>query len=306
MTLDSLQNRLFEEGIFFTAKQPRFPRSTLHRILTNPFYVGRFKRRGREYPGKHEVLVPEPVFQRAQELLGGSTYRKHSLPYAGSLLSCSYCGAAITGEIKFKSTCAGIGSYDYYHCSRYTRDGHPSADSLRIRGTVLEQKLTEVVSRIRISSPEVRDWFQELLQRATMDDRQFRETHLQSLEVQHSRIQNRLEGLYKDKLDGVISAERFEKLNSTWCLEAQEMERQIATYNDASARYIDTGLKVFELSQVLPERFVTFDPAKKRELLEIICLNLGFDGASVIATYRKPFDILVEMPSIQSPRGGGI
>ncbi len=69
------------------------------------------------------------------------------------------------------------------------------------------------------------------------------------------------------------------------------------------AKHINTGLKAFELSQTLPERFVTFNPHKKRQLLQTTCLNLTFDGVSVVPEYRKPFDILAEGLSVQSGRG---
>jgi len=60
---------------------------------------------------------------------------------------------------------------------------------------------------------------------------------------------------------------------------------------------------VFELSQELPEKYDTFDPRKKRSLLEIVCSNLYFDGANVVPVYRKPFNILAEGLSLISTRG---
>jgi hypothetical protein len=102
LTIDGLQDRARCEGIYYSDMTERFPRNTIYRILTNPFYVGRFKRHGIEYQGKHEPIIPESLFNRVQQILGGSTYRKHTTPYAGSLLSCSYCGSAVTGEVKTK------------------------------------------------------------------------------------------------------------------------------------------------------------------------------------------------------------
>ena len=52
--------------------------------------------------------------------------------------------------------------------------------------------------------------------------------------------------------------------------------------------------KVFELSQTLKQKWLTSDYAAKRRILEIVCLNCTLDGATLVPTMRKPFDVLAE------------
>ena len=69
------------------------------------------------------------------------------------------------------------------------------------------------------------------------------------------------------------------------------------------SEHADLAVKAFELSQALQERWVRADIAEKRQLLEIICLNLTLENASLVPTMRKPFDIIAEGFSSIDTRG---
>lgn len=68
----------------------------------------------------------------------------------------------------------------------------------------------------------------------------------------------------------------------------------------------ELAAKVFELSQTLQNTWVSADYATKRRILEIVCLNCTLDGASLVPTTRKPFDVLIEGLYSEQSRGGGI
>jgi site-specific DNA recombinase len=53
-------------------------------------------------------------------------------------------------------------------------------------------------------------------------------------------------------------------------------------------------------------RGITADYAAKRRILEILCLNCSFDGASLVATMRKPFDLLAKGLLQKDSRGDRI
>jgi site-specific DNA recombinase len=51
-------------------------------------------------------------------------------------------------------------------------------------------------------------------------------------------------------------------------------------------------VKAFELSQALADKWVTTDSDAKRNILEILCLNLTLDAVTLVPAWRKPFDVL--------------
>jgi len=68
----------------------------------------------------------------------------------------------------------------------------------------------------------------------------------------------------------------------------------------------ELALRVFELSQHLADKWLTSDYAEKRQLLELVFLNLKLDAVSLVAEMRKPFDMLFEGLLVSSSRGDKI
>ncbi|MHB8899153.1 MAG: recombinase family protein [Thermoguttaceae bacterium] len=134
-TLDSLKEKLVEEGIVFSDRQPRFCRSKLHLILRDRAYIGEVSFRGQWYPGTHRPLVDRATWDRVQVLLGDKVYRSHELTYAGDLIACGHCGHPITGERKFKKTKAGETEYVYTAAPATIPPGTPASGSRRPNST---------------------------------------------------------------------------------------------------------------------------------------------------------------------------
>ncbi|HEV7221335.1 MAG TPA: recombinase family protein, partial [Pirellulales bacterium] len=68
----------------------------------------------------------------------------------------------------------------------------------------------------------------------------------------------------------------------------------------------ELAAKVFELSQTLRQQWLTADYDAKRRILEIVFLNCTLDGATLVPTMRKPFDVLAEGLVSEKSRGDKI
>ena len=69
-------------------------KSQLHRLLSNPFYIGKMTWKGKLYDGKHEPLIGVELFERVQERMKRKKtpkYSKHNPVFKG-LMRCSECG----------------------------------------------------------------------------------------------------------------------------------------------------------------------------------------------------------------------
>ena len=107
-------------------------------------------------------------------------------------------------------------------------------------------------------------------------------------------------------LNAMITDGEFSEKNT-------EIRDRIAQYTlqleaaDCSAdEHADLARKAFELSQSLPERWVSADYSTKRQILEMICLNFSLDGVTLVPEWRKPFDVLVKGLLVSSDRGDKI
>ena len=87
---------------------------------------------------------------------------------------------------------------------------------------------------------------------------------------------------------------------------ADELKLKIEGCDRGVDENADLAVKTFELSQALVEKWDSADIAEKRQILEIVCLNWTLEGASLVPTMRKPFDILAEGLLTKNGRGGRI
>src|SRR5579862_9642469 len=104
------------------AEKP-IPRSTLAKLLRNPYYTGVLRWKGAIHPGQHEPLISQEIFDRVQSVLdshdvGGQKARVHNHYLKGSVF-CDQCGSSmcITKAVNRHGT-----QYLYFFClGRYRR-----------------------------------------------------------------------------------------------------------------------------------------------------------------------------------------
>lgn len=302
-TLDSMIDALEREGVVYTDSTVRFTRSKIHTILSDRSYIGDIRFHGQWHPGTHTPLVDRVTFDRVQTLLGGSTYRAHELTFAGNLITCGHCGHTITGEVKTKHTKSGETHYRYYRCTKYNTKGHPR---VRLREQDLDQQVLDMFSRIRIDKPDVRDWFQRVLQARVRDGQRKDEQAIAEINRQLTTLRNQQDRLLNLRLLDEIDESSFATKNTELRDRIAQLDPQLDASDRGRAEKGEVALELFELSQTLQEKWLTADYRAKRRLLEIVCLNFLMDDVSLVPTIRKPFDVLVEGLESAKNRGDRI
>ncbi len=140
--------------------------SQVHAMLSNRYYLGEVKYRGKYYPGRHEPIISEELFDKVQAILAahklaGERDRKHLHFLKGSVY-CGSCGRRLT----YSRNKGRGGTYEYFICSANQRHECPqraqrvdaveaaveqhyrtiaitNADCKRVRAAV-EKKLSEM------------------------------------------------------------------------------------------------------------------------------------------------------------------
>ena len=298
-TLDSLGAALRTEGIDYLPESRDFPRSKLHAMLRDRSYIGDVSHRGQWFPGKQKPLVDRATWNRVQRLLGGKVYKSHELTYAGSLIRCRHCGNFITGEQVRKKTKRGENIHVYYRCSRYQSEGHPR---VRVREADLDEQIFDIFASIRIDDDNLRDWFAMVLQSQTQAAQ--KETKSQRAEIQRqlSNTMGQQDRLINMRMADEIDGETFARKQRELRDREAEFKLQLDVIDRSHHETADLATKAFELSQSLSEKWLAADYAEKRQILEIVCLNLELVDATLCVTIRKPFDVLAEGLSVQLSR----
>lgn len=123
-------------------------KSAIDAILKNPIYYASFQWAGEVYTGTHEALISKGLWDKVQNAFHKSNrpkQTKRDFPFIG-MLTCAFCGCAITAEIK-------KGKYIYYHCT-----GNHGPCQPAVRQETLEAKLGDVIKGIRLTTASWNGW----------------------------------------------------------------------------------------------------------------------------------------------------
>ncbi|WP_265024137.1 recombinase family protein [Wolbachia endosymbiont (group A) of Epagoge grotiana] len=96
-----------------------FKKATVRRIITNPTYMGKIKHYEKQYEGKHEAIIEEEKWQKAQELIKNQPYRKVKYEKAllKGIIKCKSCNVNMTLTYAKKEN----KRYRYYICNNHLR-----------------------------------------------------------------------------------------------------------------------------------------------------------------------------------------
>lgn len=114
--------RAFEERGYHTKFGPWPSSAAIRRTLLNPIYIGLVGYKKKRYPGQHEPIVSEEVFNAAQERLNKMKDSRQITPYRaasllGGLIWCGRCGARYSiRRSRRKSSQGHEVEYGYYAC----------------------------------------------------------------------------------------------------------------------------------------------------------------------------------------------
>ncbi|MCJ7656730.1 MAG: recombinase family protein, partial [Candidatus Atribacteria bacterium] len=276
-----------EEGLR-SRKGYKLSKSTIYNILKDPIYYGDFKWNDKIYQGKHTAIISKELYDQVQKSFSKSNksekIQKHNFAFSG-LLTCTKCGCTITAEIKKNK-------YVYYHCTNYKGKCRKKF----IREEYLAEKLGELVKNIKIE-PKIINWLKEALLMSHQDEKEYHDSQIKSLQEQYNKLQHRLDKIYIDKLDEVVTTSFYQEKTNEWKDEQNNILINLQKHKDANTNYFEQGIKILELSQKAYSSYLKQDNTGKRNLLNILLSNCTLNEEKLYPTYRKPFDLLVKSPS---------
>ena len=118
-----IYNWLKHELNFYTRGNKSLTMSGIYRILDNQFYHGVFehpKKSGNWYQGKHEPLISQELFEKAQKQLKRDKIVRENREFTFTkLFTCGMCHSGISAQEKYKELVNGTtAKYIYYSCSK--------------------------------------------------------------------------------------------------------------------------------------------------------------------------------------------
>jgi len=218
-----IYNWLRFEANFYTRGNKPLTLGGIYRILDNQFYHGIFehpKKSGNWYTGKHEPLITQELFEKAQTQLKRDNIQRENKEFAFTkLFTCGYCQSGISAEEKWKQLKDGThAKYIYYSCARsrdrncknqYIREEDLIKELLKILDKVninelgMRQKLEDEIARFNIFQRSVLGATEKLQNNKETDIRNYAKYILKEGAVTEKRellanLRSRI--IYKDKV----------------------------------------------------------------------------------------------------------
>jgi site-specific DNA recombinase len=194
-------------------------KTNLHKMLTNPFYIGQFEWGGNTYAGTHTPLITPQLYADVEAVMHGYNrpkYGKREIAFRG-LVKCAHDDCTVTGEIK-------KGKYVYYRCS----GGRGPCGLPRFREQDLAGMFADVLRNVSIP-PAVAERIAKAMERddAHSGVRIGQERARLSREL--NALQSRMDKAYCDKLDGKIPEDFWQRKQADCRLKKPESRHNSET-----------------------------------------------------------------------------
>lgn len=288
-SLKTIQNILYKEGLRSLGGR-KVGKSTIHRVLQNPFYYGVMLRDGKYYHGKHEPIISKQLFDQAQDVLLGKLHskkQKHFFAYRG-FMTCSVCGCALTADKKKGHT--------YYYCTN--GKGNCEQRKKYLRSEKVDNLIADVLGKLKFDKE-----FIEISYLAAKEKLAKRKDNAEDIagnikkrlkmnaERQNKLLDRHLDNLVnEDAYKAKLKELEKDKINlESELLRIQKSGRGSATFEPVK--------NIFLRGNKAKKDFLKAKDDGKRHLLEIMLSNLFVESGNLASIkYKMPYQLIANAP----------
>jgi site-specific DNA recombinase len=278
-----LADKMFEEGLV-NRHGNKIVTSRIHKLLQDPFYIGKFYWNGKIYKGMHEPIISEELFERVQLRLkrkNVTLYRKRNHLFR-EITVCTGCGGLVSWE------CHDNRGQTYGYCKKH----RPCDDRTTCNEAEIEQQIIKMLTVLQIKNTRVTEWLRKALRESHQDAIIFRESSMAELQKQLERVSRKLDALYDDKLEGVIDKVMYERKFAQFTVEKADIVKCIERQSNSEISYLDTVSLLFDLSQQAVDIYKKGSSEEKRLIFSHVFERLAIHGNVLEATYTRPYELL--------------
>lgn len=274
-TIKSLAEALHQKGL---RSQTGLKTSTsiLHRILGDPFYIGKMRRKGEILPAKHKPLIDEDTYNLCQEIMAmhnqhASRQRIHDFLLRG--FAFCECGRRIWSEVHNKK---GI-RYGYYFCKNCGRGSYTASGSL--------EKQVESKFRDLEISPEYAEYVIEITQELLADFRSNSDEENRSLFVRKAKVEAAMREVEDSWLiHKTITEEAFKRIYPRYEEELQNIQRQLSQITQDHSSTIKTIETLLNLAKNIGGTYASADNKLKRSYLGLFFKRFTLINGKIVKT----------------------
>jgi site-specific DNA recombinase len=283
-SIKSITSLMKEKGLRTRYGRPLVS-SHITKMLKHPFYIGKIRWKEQIYPGKHEPIISEELFERVQHRLkyGRSPRRNTYNHLLRGLLTCEECDCLITWERQK--------GHWYGHCNGYRGCGKKQWK----RQDQLDTELKAGFDVLLAPSQAVIEWTINALRTKHESDMNGHQDLAKKLQTRRSDLTRRYDIYYDDRIVGRITPEKYDQKVKDNDEEIADIDSKLAKLEQQYATNIERGLNLLEVSQHAAEIYDSKSDEEKRKLLTDIFSNLSLNGRTLSYTYTPVVQAIAEI-----------
>ncbi len=197
------------------------------------------------FENTHDAIIEEPVFEVVQKIRDGRRRLTPmgEMPILSGMLFCADCGNKLY-QVRHRGW-----EHDKEHfvCATY-RKIKGGCSSHQIRNVVVEELLLDGILRVTAFARDHENEFVEMVTKKTRTDldRSMRDAkrELEQSQARIKKLDEIIQRLYEDNIEGKISDERFAKMTTNYEAEQQNLERRVAELKSTMTSEKESALGV--------------------------------------------------------------
>ena len=280
----------------------RLTKTSVDRLLRQPFYYGTFYWKGKLYKGSHTALIAFDLWKQVQEVLEGRGCKPkgrvrgyNAIPFVfKNLLICGECGRMVTAEKK-------KGKYVYYRCTKFGT--HCSQGP--VKEEALDGEFKKILGRFQYDD-ELIEYVTAGLKQSLGDKREMEDKAYDVLLKEKETLRKRNDALYEDKLDGKIGEDKYAELFNRYSGRILEIDQRLSSYFKAEVNYYDFGQRILELAKKAEFLYENATITEKNQIASFLLSNSTLKNGKPEFALKQPFaEILKRSPLEERSRWGG-
>ena len=291
-SLQKLEEEFYARGLRHKTRHTKVPKTSLYRMIYNPFYYGEFQWGHKMYKGIHTPLITKELWEKAVNTLQ-SSHRPYQLKRKfafGGLLVCGTCNCTVLGQM-------AKGKYTYYRCS-FSKGHHGHSGYLK--EDELANKFSEVVRGISLPI-EVTKWLEKGMDTLIKQNTESSAPTIEILKKDYDVIYKKLSRLYDLQLEGKCSSEMFCVKEKELTSKLQEVKTIIDSYGKKHEDIMPKAQKVFSAINDMPHLYNMANNEEKAQILKLLANKYILNGKEITPEYKAPFCYFAKARKLLDP-----
>jgi len=273
----------------------RFKIAYIQHIIKNVLYIGKVKYMGQIYPGLHEPIIEEDIFEKAQEILVHNRVKRQrrknnkNLGLLSHLLRCKACNSPMFHTYSVK----GDYNYRYYVCLDAQKGGYRRCPTRAVNAQAIEEAVINILRKIYEEGKAQEE------RTKPIGETKKEIKDLQEIQYGWSKMREDGENLGSNRDSHNPSIIELKNLQGKILSDGELMEVR-------DEEEILTGEQFREALSLVSSLWDTLFPEEKRRILKLLLREVDFDGrdgtigltlkGSRIELFDSKINLLSEVP----------